>query len=168
MAVKRKLSTKGKVITTLIYALAIAMVIAVIYVNQHPEATEKVVPDVLSNTTTTAEFDKSDLPYNSEGSDKYANIEPAYKFGDVELRKEGDKTVAYVNNLKAENYTGVCTDGTDWWLVRDGEVDTYYNGIAGNELGNWYVKDGKVDFGFSGNFSVNSMSYTVEQGKVTE
>ena len=168
MAVKRKLSTKGKVITALIYALAIAMVIAVIYVNQHPEATEKVVPDVLSNTTTTAEFDKSDLPYNSEGSDKYANIEPAYKFGDVELRKEGDKTVAYYNNLKAENYTGVCTDGTDWWFVRDGEVDTYYNGIAGNELGNWYVKDGKVDFGFSGEFSVNSMSYTVEQGKVTE
>ena len=110
MAVKRKLSTKGKVITTLIYLLAIAMVVLVIYLNQHPEATEKVVPDVLSNTTTTTEFDKSDLPYNAEGSDKYAGIEPAYKFGDIELRTEGDKKVAYYNNQKAENYTGVCTE----------------------------------------------------------
>ena len=124
MAVKRPLSTKGKVITGLIYALAILMVVLVIYLTQHPDATEKVVPDVLSNTTTTAEFDKSDLPYNSEGSDKYADIEPAYKFGDIELRAEGDKTVAYYNGQKVDDYTGVCTDGTDWFFVRDGEVDT--------------------------------------------
>ncbi|MBQ8925046.1 MAG: hypothetical protein IJ051_02145 [Clostridia bacterium] len=168
MAVKRKLSTKGKVITTLIYLLAIAMVVLVIYLNQHPEATEKVVPDVLSNTTTTTEFDKSDLPYNAEGSDKYAGIEPAYKFGDIELRTEGDKKVAYYNNQKAENYTGVCTDGTDWFFVRDGEFDQYYNGIAGNEMGDWYIKDGKVDFTYSGEFTSNSNTYTVDKGKAVK
>ena len=168
MAVKRPLSTKGKVITGLIYALAILMVVLVIYLTQHPDATEKVVPDVLSNTTTTAEFDKSDRPYNSEGSDKYADIEPAYKFGDIELRAEGDKTVAYYNGQKVDDYTGVCTDGTDWFFVRDGEVDTYYKGIAGNELGNWYIKDGKVDFSYSGEFTCNANTYTVEQGKVVD
>ena len=148
--------------------LAIVMVALVIYLNAHPDAKDKVVPSILSETTTTAEFDKSDLPYNSEGSDKYAGIEPAYKFGDIQLQKEGDTTFAFVNGKKALDYTGVCTDGTDWWFVRDGAVDTYYNGIAGNELGDWYVKDGKVDFTYSGGFACNSNVYTVDKGKAVK
>ena len=168
MAIKRPLSTKGKVLTALIYLLAILMVVLVIYLNTHPDAKEKVVPNVLSETTTTAEFDKSDLPYNAEGSDKYAGIEPAYKFGDIELKTEGDTTFAYLNGKKALDYTGVCTDGTDWWFVRDGEVDTYYNGIAGNELGDWFIKDGKVDFTYSGGFTCNSNVYTVDKGKAVK
>ena len=168
MARKRPLSTKGKVLTGIIYALAILMVVLVLYMNSHPEVKEKVVPDVLSETTTTAEFDKSDLPYNAEGSDKYAGIEPAYKFGDITLQKEGDTTFAYLNGKKALDYTGVCTDGTDWWFVRDGEVDTYYNGIAGNELGDWFIKDGKVDFSYSGGFTCNSNTYTVDKGKAVK
>lgn len=168
MAKKRPLSTKGKVITGIIYALAIVMVALVIYLNAHPDAKDKVVPSILSETTTTAEFDKSDLPYNSEGSDKYAGIEPAYRFGDIQLQKEGDTTFAFVNGKKALEYTGVCTDGTDWWFVRDGAVDTYYNGIAGNELGDWYVKDGKVDFTYSGEFTCNANTYTVDKGKAVK
>ena len=168
MAKKRPLSTKGKVITGIIYALAIVMVALVIYLNAHPDAKDKVVPPILSETTTTAEFDKSDLPYNAEGSDKYAGIEPAYKFGDIQLQKEGDTTFAFVNGKKALDYTGVCTDGTDWWFVRDGAVDTYYNGIAGNELGDWYVKDGKVDFTYSGEFTCNANTYTVDKGKAVK
>ena len=168
MARKRPLSTKGKVLTGIIYALAILMVVLVLYMNSHPEVKEQVVPDILSETTTTAEFDKSDLPYNSEGSDKYAGIEPAYKFGDLELRDEGGSKVVYYNNQKADNYTGVCTDGTDWYFVRDGELDTYYNGIAGNELGDWYIKDGKVDFTYSGEFSCNANTYTVDKGKAVK
>ena len=168
MAKKRPLSTKGKVITIIIYALAIVMVALVIYLNAHPDAKDKVVPSILSETTTTAEFDKSDLPYNSEGSDKYAGIVPAYKFGDIQLQKEGDTTFAFVNDKKALDYTGVCTDGTDWWFVRDGAVDTYYNGIAGNELGDWYVKYGKVDFTYSGEFTCNANTYTVDKGKAVK
>ena len=168
MAKKRPLSTKGKIITALIYLLAIVMVALVIYLNAHPDAKEKVVPNILSETTTTAEFDKSDLPYNADGSDKYAGIEPAYKFGDIELKTEGDTTFAYLNGKKALDYTGVCTDGTDWWFVRDGEVDTYYNGIAGNELGDWFIKDGKVDFTYSGGFACNSNVYTVDKGKAVK
>ena len=168
MAKKRPLSTKGKVITGIIYALAIVMVALVIYLNAHPDAKDKVVPSILSETTTTAEFDKSDLPYNAEGSDKYAGIEPAYRFGDIQLQKEGDTTFAFVNGKKALDYTGVCTDGTDWWFVRDGAVDTYYNGIAGNELGDWYVKDGKVDFTYSGEFTCNANTYTVDKGKAVK
>ena len=168
MARKRPLSTKGKVLTGIIYALAILMVVLVLYMNSHPEVKEQVVPDILSETTTTAEFDKSDLPYNADGSDKYAGIEPAYKFGDITLQKEGDTTFAYLNGKKALDYTGVCTDGTDWWFVRDGEVDTYYNGIAGNELGDWFIKDGKVDFTYSGGFACNSNVYTVDKGKAVK
>ncbi|MBQ1663669.1 MAG: hypothetical protein II057_03860 [Clostridia bacterium] len=166
MAKKRPLSTKGKVITGIIYALAIVMVALVIYLNAHPDAKDKVVPPILSETTTTAEFDKSDLPYNAEGSDKYAGIEPAYKFGDIQLQKEGDTTFAFVNGKKALDYTGVCTDGTDWWFVRDGEVDTYYNGIAGNELGDWFIKDGKVDFTYSGSYDFAGKTFNVVTGEV--
>ena len=168
MAKKRPLSTKGKVITTLIYLLALASIVTVFYLSRNPEVKETIVPDVLSETTTTAQFDKSDLPYNAEGSDKYAGIEPAYKFGDIQLQKEGDTTFAFVNGKKALEYTGVCTDGTDWWFVRDGEVDTYYNGIAGNELGDWFIKDGKVDFTYSGGFTCNSNVYTVDKGKAVK
>lgn len=168
MAIKRPLSTKGKVLTALIYLLAILMVALVIYLNTHPDAKDKIVPEALTKQTTTAEFDKSDLPYNADGSDKYAGIEPAYKFGDITLQKEGDTTFAYLNGKKALDYTGVCTDGTDWWFVRDGEVDTYYNGIAGNELGDWFIKDGKVDFTYSGGFTCNSNTYTVDKGKAVK
>ena len=101
-------------------------------------------------------------------TDKYAGIIPAYKFGDITLQKEGDTTYAYLNGKKALDYTGVCTDGTDWWFVRDGEVDTYYNGIAGNELGDWFIKDGKVDFTYSGGFTCNSNVYTVDKGKAVK
>ena len=168
MAIKRPLSTKGKVLTALIYLLAILMVALVIYLNAHPDAKDKIVPAALQKQSTTAEFDKSDLPYNADGSDKYAGIEPAYKFGDITLQKEGDTTFAYLNGKKALDYTGVCTDGTDWWFVRDGEVDTYYNGIAGNELGDWFIKDGKVDFTYSGGFTCNSNVYTVDKGKAVK
>ena len=168
MAKKRPLSTKGKVITALIYLLALASIVTVFYLSRTPEVKETIVPDVLSETTTTAQFDKSDLPYNAEGSDKYAGIEPAYRFGDIQLQKEGDTTFAFVNGKTALEYTGVCTDGTDWWFVRDGAVDTYYNGIAGNELGDWYVKDGKVDFTYSGEFTCNANTYTVDKGKAVK
>ena len=168
MAKKRPLSTKGKVTTALIYLLALASIVTVFYLSRNPDAKDKVVPSILSETTTTAQFDKSDLPYNAEGSDKYAGIEPAYRFGDIQLQKEGDTTFAFVNGKKALDYTGVCTDGTDWWFVRDGAVDTYYNGIAGNELGDWYVKDGKVDFTYSGEFTCNANTYTVDKGKAVK
>lgn len=52
--------------------------------------------------------------------------------------------------------------------MRDGEVDTYYNGIAGNELGDWFIKDGKVDFTYSGEFTCNSNTYTVDKGKAVK
>ena len=141
MAKKRPLSTKGKVITALIYLLALASNDA----------------GIASCTT-----------QQSRCSQISAGIEPAYKFGDIQLQKEGDTTFAFVNGKKALDYTGVCTDGTDWWFVRDGAVDTYYNGIAGNELGDWYVKDGKVDFTYSGEFTCNANTYTVDKGKAVK
>lgn len=162
MAVKRKLSTKGKIITGLIYALAIALVVTVILQNRLLSVNET---ETTTPATQTTNAETADLPYNSAGSDKYAGIEPAYKSSEVELRTEGSEKVAYVNNQKALNYTGVCSDGKDWYFVRNGVVDTYYNGIAGNELGDWYVKAGKVDFTYTNSYSVNGTTYKVEQGK---
>ena len=38
MAIKRPLSTKGKVITGIIYALAVILLVTVFYLNAHPDA----------------------------------------------------------------------------------------------------------------------------------
>ena len=163
---KRTLSTKAKVITGLIYLLAAIMLATVIYLNLHPGT--KVSDLAGGKETTTAVETTVEAPYNAEGSDKYANIEPAYKIPDVTLQQEGSDLVAYVEGKKAENYIGVATDGTNWYLVRDGVVDKNYNGIAGNELGNWYLKNGMVDFTYDGEFTVNNTTYNIEKGKVVE
>lgn len=161
---QRTLSTKAKVITGLIYVLAAVLLATVIYLNLHPDKTNQ----LLNGGTTTATETTTEAPYNTTGSDKYANVVPPYKIAEVTLQQEGSDLVAYVGGKKAENYIGVATDGSQWYLVRNGVVDRNYNGIAGNELGNWYLKSGVVDFNYSGEFVVNNTTYTVEKGKVVE
>lgn len=160
---KRKMSAPAKVVTALIYLLAIALLVTVIYMNTTPKTDDSAEPET---STTVYAATGDELPYNRTGSDKYANVEPAYPVSQVSLIKEADGTYAYVNGSKVENYFGVAKGEGGWYFVRDGVVDTNYNGIAGNELGNWYITDGKVDFSFSGSFTVNNTTYTIENGKV--
>lgn len=161
---RRTLSTKAKVITGLIYALAAILLVVVVYTNLHPTG----IPHSESpEETTTVSVD--DLPYNKDGSDKYANIEPAYKIEEVSIKKDAYGTWnAYVNGQKAANYTGVAKNEYGWFFIRDGEVDFNYNGIAGNEKGNWYIRNGKLDFKYTGTFTVNSTTYKIVEGQVVE
>lgn len=162
---KRKMSTPAKVVTALIYLLAIALLVTVIHMNMNttPKTDDSAEPET---STTVYAATGDELPYNRTGSDKYANVETAYPVSQVSLMKEADGTYAYVNGSKVEDYTGVAKGEGGWYFVRDGVVDTNYNGIAGNELGNWYIADGKVNFSYSGSFTVNNTTYTVENGKV--
>ncbi|MBQ8063200.1 MAG: hypothetical protein IJ720_00965 [Clostridia bacterium] len=165
-----KLSTKAKVITALIYILALALLVAVIYLNLNPSGKDPM--DLLEDTlhqdktvSTTVE-----VPYNAEGSDKYANIEPIYSISDITLREGADGSLtAYKDGVVADSYTGVAKkeEGV-WYFVRDGKVDSNYNGIAANEKGNWYIADGKVDFTYTGTFQVNNDEYNIVGGKVVE
>ena len=166
------MSTKAKVITGLIYATAAILLIAVVYLNLHPdfsfrkESAEETttVPAAVTETTT-------EPPYNINGSDKYADIEPIYKVSEVSVEKDGhDVWSAFVDGKKAEDYTGVAKNDHGWWFVRDGEVDYLYNGIAGNEYGNWYIVKGKVDFSYTGTYTTpgSHTAYRVVEGQVVE
>ncbi|MBR5753354.1 MAG: hypothetical protein IKX83_02590 [Clostridia bacterium] len=166
------MSNKAKIITGLIYALAVALLIAVVYSNLHP-AEEKPAskPSVTRSTQAPISFDTTsgDLPYNPVASDKYANVEPVYKIEEVSLDKDGNNVwSAFVDGKKATDYIGVARGEYGWFFVRDGEVDFHYNGIAGNERGNWYIKDGKVDFSFTGTYNLNGTKYKVVEGQVIE
>lgn len=170
MSEQKKMSTKAKVITALIYLLAIALLVAVLMSNLH-KSKETVDPDAAITTTkiATSSFEELNLPYNAGTSDKYADIEPVYPVTDLSVEKDGnDVWSAFVDGKKAEDYTGVAKNDNGWFFVRDGEVDFHYNGIAGNELGNWYVKKGKVDFDYTGTFTVNNKTYRIVEGQVME
>lgn len=165
---KRRMSTAAKVITGLIYLLAIALLIGVIYLNLHTESTDQMGKEE-GNVTETTVSTTVNLPYNASASDKYAGIEPVYSIRDVSIEKDGnDIWSAFVDGKKATDYTGVASNEYGWFFVRDGEVDFHYNGIAGNEQGNWYVKSGKVDFSYTGTFQVNSTTYRIVEGQVIE
>lgn len=165
MAARSRMSTPAKVITACIYALAVALLIAVIYMNLKPSSfhSEPFTTNSGSDEITT------ELPYNTDGSDKYADIEPIYTVNEVAIEKDANGVwSAYVEGKKNTAYTGVAKNAHGWFFVRDGEVDFRYNGIAGNELGNWYVKNGKVDFEYTGTFTVNSKEYKVVKGQVVD
>lgn len=167
---KRAMSTTAKVITGLIYLLAIGLLIGVIYMNLHTGSdTEEATTAYQGSTNAATVSTTADLPYNAAASDKYANLEPVYKVGEVSIEKDGfDIWSAFVDGRKVSNYTGVAKNANGWFFVRDGEVDFHYNGIAGNELGNWYVKKGKVDFSYTGTYTVNNTNYKIVEGQVIE
>ncbi len=153
----RTLSTKAKVITGIIYALAAIMLVTVIYMNVNSNKEDDSTNTTITTTTAV-----------ETNSDKYANIEPAYAYSEVLLQETTAGSIsAYVNDVKAEDYTGVAQADDGWYFVREGDVDYSYNGIAGNELGNWYIVNGKVDFDYTGTFTVNGTTYNIEQGKAT-
>ena len=163
------MSNKAKIITGLIYALAVALLIAVIYTNLHPGDVDNAGTTATTASTQSTQASTADLPYNAAASDKYANVEPVYKIEDVSLDKDGNNVwSAFVDGKKATDYIGVAKGEYGWFFVRDGEVDFHYNGIAGNERGNWYIRDGKVDFTYTGTYNVNGTNYKVVEGQVIE
>lgn len=166
---KRTMSTAAKVITALIYLLAIALLIGVIYLNLHTDNGKPTVREESDNKVTTVSSSQ-ELPYNAEGSDKYAYMEPVYSVSDVSLQKDENGVItAFVNGAKAVDYTGVAKlDDGQWYFIRDGVFDEQYNGIAANEKGNWYIKNGRVDFTYNGPFQVNNTIYSVTGGKVDQ
>ena len=165
MAARSRMSTSAKVITALIYALAVALLVAVIYMNLKPSSFHS---EPFSTNSGSDEI-TTELPYNADGTDKYADVEPIYTVNEVTIEKDANGIwSAYYQGKKTTAYTGVARNEHGWFFVRDGEVDFNYNGIAGNENGNWYVKKGKVDFKYTGTFTVNNKSYKVVEGQVID
>lgn len=110
------------------------------------------------------------LPYDKNGSDRYATWDGKYPSAEVIVKKGDDgKWGSFVADKKV-NATGVYCNEFGWWFVRDGLVDYNYTGIAGNEKGKWYVEKGKCNFRYSGTFTAvdSGKYYTVSEGQVPE
>ena len=57
----------------------------------------------------------------------------------------------YIKNGKVDtSYNGVAQNQYGWWKCKNGEVDFNFSGLAQNEHGWWYCKNGQVDFSFNG------------------
>lgn len=73
----------------------------------------------------------------------------------------------YVRNGKVDtSYNGVAKNENGWWKIKKGEVDFTFTGLAKNENGWWYLKDGKVDFTYNGVVKNENGRWAVVNGKV--
>ncbi len=61
-----------------------------------------------------------------------------------------EANVTFIQDSKMSQYTGIYTDGNDWYYMEDGKINTTYTGMAYNIFGWWYFKDGKIDWTYTG------------------
>ena len=78
----------------------------------------------------------------------------------------GDAAVSAGGSSRVLN--GICQEpnGTDWYMYKNGKIDTTCSTIAENANGWWYVEDGKVDFDYTGIAENANGWWRVEGGQV--
>lgn len=192
---KRKTSDSVKKMRLIILGIALALVVVVVGLTWYTlsresengqiqwttaeatTATTKIAgqPD---ETTTAPASTASDvsattnvqgLPYDTSGSDLYAEFDGKHPSAEVIVKKDSNgKWAAFVKDKLATDATGVYCNEYGWWFVRNGYVDFNYTGIAGNEKGKWYITRGKADFSFTGTYTPTGAThhYTVIEGNV--
>ncbi|MBO7690156.1 MAG: hypothetical protein J6T14_04910 [Clostridia bacterium] len=195
---KRKTSDSVRTMRLVILGIALALILAVVAVtwftlSRESEngkiewkvatttTTEKRVagqPDETTTAPAAAELDKTattnadGLPYDKNGSDRYAEWDGKYVTAEVVVKKDDEtgKWAGFVADKVAKDCTGVYQNELGWWFVRNGFVDFNYNGIAGNQYGKWYIEGGKLNTHYSGAYTPidGQKSYTVVEGKVAE
>lgn len=194
---KRKTSDSVRTMRLVILGIALALILAVVAVtwftlSRESEngkiewkvattstTTKKVAgqPDETTTVPAAADLDKTattnadGLPYDKNGSDRYANWDGKYRTAEVVIKKnEKGHWVAYVADKHAKDCTGVFQNEHGWWFIRNGYVDPNYTGIAGNQFGKWYIENGRLNFHYSGAYTPveSGQHYTVVEGKVAE
>lgn len=63
-------------------------------------------------------------------------------------------------------YTGLAKNDYGWWYVTNGKSDWSFTGIASNQYGDWYMIEGKLQGNYSGKVYFNPYIYTISEGKV--
>ncbi len=56
----------------------------------------------------------------------------------------------YKNGRIDTSCTGVVPNENGWWYVRNGMLDWNYTGVAPNENGWWYIRNGALDWSYTG------------------
>ena len=190
---KRKTSDSVRKMRLIILGIALALVVIVVgltwYTLSREAETGEIEWTTSSTTTTTARVagqpresttgvtgttaatttNAQGLPYDTSGSDLYAEWDGKHPSAEVIVKKGSDgKWAAFVKDKFAPDATGVYVNEYGWWFVRNGYVDYQYSGIAGNENGKWYIDRGKADFSFNGTYTPTGASkhYTIVEGSV--
>ncbi|MBO7689768.1 MAG: hypothetical protein J6T14_02870 [Clostridia bacterium] len=194
---KRKTSDSVRTMRLVILGIALALILAVVAVtwftlSRESEngkiewkvatatTTEKRVagqPDETTTVAAAADLDKTattnadGLPYDKNGSDRYAEWDGKYRTAEVVVKKDDKgRWVALVGEKMEKDCTGVFQNENGWWFVRNGYVDFNYSGIAGNQFGKWYIERGRLNNRYSGAYTPveSGKHYTVVEGKVAE
>ena len=92
---------------------------------------------------------------------------------DITKQSEVDKMAAAIKkaiaNLKIAHADGLANEAAEdgnWYVYKDGSVDTTYTGLAANTYGWWYVEGGKVNFNATGLVANEYGWWYVEGGKI--
>lgn len=72
----------------------------------------------------------------------------------------------YKNGTIDTSYTGLASNENGWWYVRNGAIDWNYTGFAQNANGWWYVRNGGIDWNYTSVEFTGSEWWYVKNGEV--
>ena len=87
--------------------------------------------------------DKGTLVYLTDGI-------PDMSYTGIVKLKDSDDWYYVKNGYVNTTYNGVEKNTYGWWKIENGKVNFEFHGLAANAYGTWYLKDGKVDFDYTG------------------
>ncbi len=114
--------------------------------------------------------------YDSSSGIVTATASKNYETSDLIASYNGNKskvsvtvmTTTDLTSIVGKDYTGIYHDESAdvWWYLKNGIIQTKYEGVEQNEYGWWYINNGKVDFSYTG-FAENKYGWWyIEKGKV--
>ncbi len=82
------------------------------------------------------------------------------------LQGEDGNWYLYKNGVVDTSYTGISNNQMGWWRIVNGKVDFSCNSVENNENGWWKIVNGKVDFGYTGISNNRNGWWRIVNGKV--
>ena len=95
-----------------------------------------------------------------------ANLKIAHADGLANEAAEDGNWYVYKDGSVDTTYTGLAANTYGWWYVEGGKVNFNATGLVANEYGWWYVQNGTIDFGYTGLAANEYGWWYVEGGKI--
>ena len=95
-----------------------------------------------------------------------ANLKIAHADGLANEAAEDGNWYVYKDGSVDTTYTGLAANTYGWWYVEGGKVNFNASGLVANEYGWWYVQNGTIDFGYTGLAANEYGWWYVEGGKI--
>ena len=95
-----------------------------------------------------------------------ANLKIAHADGLADAAAEDGNWYVYKDGKVDTTYTGLAANTYGWWYVEGGKVNFSATGLVANQYGWWYVQNGTIDFGYTGLAANENGWWYVEGGKI--